>query len=151
MIYTDTRSRNLTFFSVVKVIKKFFFFHSENENKSFSLSLFTRSQKLLSLCTYEYIFIHTFPPLLAMYTQYVYMAKKEFFKYKANEIENFIAVYKRYTWNEYDLSKKKEERVREVDRKKKGKINNKEMACNKFSPFTCYYMLVNFYLNPLPS
>lgn len=26
------------------------------------------------------------------------------------------------------------------------------MACNKFSPFTCYYMLVNFflYLNPLP-
>lgn len=47
--------------------------------------------------------------------------------------------------------KKKEERVREVDREKKGKINNKEMACNKFSPFTCYYMLVNFYLNPLPS
>jgi hypothetical protein len=25
------------------------------------------------------------------------------------------------------------------------------MACNKFSPFTCFYMLVNFYLNPLPS
>lgn len=87
-----------------------------------------------------------------MYTQYMYIhgtQKKRFFKYKANEIENFIAVYKRYTWNEYDLSKKGGERERETQRK--GKINNKEMACNKFSPFTCFYMLVNFYLNPLPS
>ena len=44
--------------------------------------------------------------------------KKRFFKYKANEIENFIAVYKRYTWNEYDLSKKEE---RETERKGKNK------------------------------
>jgi hypothetical protein len=85
-----------------------------------------------------------------VHTICIYGKKKDFFfKYKANEIENFIAVYRRYTWNEYDLSKK-EERERETDREKR-KINNKEMACNKFSPFTCFYMLVNFYLNPLPS
>ena len=77
--------------------------------------------------------------------------KKRFFKYKENEIENFIAVYKHtiHIWsndyvgdNDYDLSK----------RKKKGKEKERERVrereCNNF-PHS--HVCAKLYLNPLPS
>lgn len=71
--------------------------------------------------------------------------KKRFFKYKANEIENFIAVYKHtiHIWsndyvddNDYDLSK----------RKKKGKERDRERERGKgnVTIFLIHMFVLNF-------
>jgi len=105
------------FFSVVKVIKIFSIV--KTKIKVFlqiflpSLSVSPYSQEVRNFFHYVYILFRHY--LLCTHNMYIWQ-KKRFFKYKANEIENFIAVYRRYTWNEYDLSKK-EEREREKENK----------------------------------
>lgn len=108
-----------------------------NENKSFSSRRSEREQ--VGNFFFYYFFL-----LLVMYI--MWQQERKIFKYKANEIENFIAVYK--AKSEHIAIHMERTQCMIYQKRNNGRRNNKEMACNNF--LFLYIHMFNLYSNRCP-